>query len=158
MVDRIQKSITPILLLLVLGLLLTGLSPTEEDQQQQSARAQAGDTVLVWMNFVKPEKVEQYEEFVFEILIPALKKASEGDEARLAQLKQTRLLRPMPRDADDMLSYVWLMDPVVSGTSYSFASILREVHGEEEVTEYLDMFGETEAQPQVVYRTTQTAW
>jgi hypothetical protein len=50
------------------------------------------------------------------------------------------------------------MDPVVTGKSYTFASVLRAAYSEEEVGEFLEMFSETEAKPQVMYRTTQSEW
>jgi hypothetical protein len=156
--DRIRRLATPILLLLVLGFLVTGLTPIRSQDQDPVARAQPGDTVFVWFNFVKPDMVEQYEEFVFEILMPAIEEIAEEDSGRRAQAVQTRLLRPVRPDSDGTLPYVWLMDPAVTGKSYSFASVLREVYPEEEVGGFLEMFSETEAKPQVMYRTTQSDW
>ena len=158
MFRRLRFGLAPLFLLIVLGFLVTGLTPAPTSDQELGVRAQEGDTVLVWMNFVKPDQAEQYEAFVFEFIIPALKKLATDDMGRAGQLKQTRLLRPVLRGDEEMLSYVWLMDPVVSGTSYGFGPILRAVYGDEKAAEYLDMFRATEAQPQVVYRTTQTAF
>ena len=158
MVDRIRTLTTPLLLIIILGFLVTGLTPMGSQDQDPVARAQPGDTVFVWFNFVKPDMVEQYEEFVFEIFLPAMKKTAEEDPERLAQLEQTRLLKPMREDPDGALPYVWLMDPVVTGKSYAFASVLRAVYSEGEVEEFLNKFSETEAKPQVMYRTTQSEW
>lgn len=158
MVRRLRAGLTPLLLLIVLGLLVAGLTPAPTPDQELGVRAQEGDTVLVWMNFVKPDQVEQYEEFVFEIFIPALEKLAVDDVGMDGQLRQTRLMRPILRGDEEVLSYVWLMDPIVSGTSYGFGPILRAVYGDEKAAEYSEMFRATEAQPQVVYRTTQTAW
>ncbi|MBW1906356.1 MAG: hypothetical protein JRJ24_13820 [Deltaproteobacteria bacterium] len=158
MVNRIRTVATPLLLLLVLGLMVTGLTPKESQEKDPAARAQPGDTVLVWLNFVKPDKVEQYEEFLFDILLPALKKTAAEDPERLLQVKQTRLLRPVGEDSEGVLSYVWLMDPVVVGKSYGFRGILEEVYSEAEAEGFMNSLMETVAKPQVVYRTTQTAW
>jgi hypothetical protein len=150
----------------VLGVLfalgLGACAPAEEIQEGAPeapvARSQTGDTLWVILNHVKPDKREQVEEFLFQVLLPATEQVAETDPTKRAILDQTRMLLPLRANPDSTYTYVWVMDPLVVGANYSYRPILGEVYTEEEVERYMEMWNDALAGPQVSFRVTQSLW
>ena len=57
-------------------------------------QATQGDSVNVILNHVRADKREQFEEFVFEGLLPALRENARSDPMAKKVLDQTRMLLP----------------------------------------------------------------
>ncbi|MDO9510403.1 MAG: DUF4440 domain-containing protein [Bacteroidales bacterium] len=97
-------------------------------------RASANDTVLVVMNFVKPDKVSQFEDFNKNYLLPA------GIEFN-AQVTQTvRMQKPVGQNKDGTYTYVYFMDPFVSSYNYGILHTLRAKYSEEASQKYMKMY------------------
>ncbi|PRY08844.1 hypothetical protein CLV24_1208 [Pontibacter ummariensis] len=96
-----------------------------------------GDTVWVVVNHVKPEKREQFERFVYDIFWPAAKKL---DPKAQRAFDNTRILNPAVAEADGTFTYVFLMDPLISGEDYWIDSLLGKMFPEKEAEEYYRLF------------------
>ncbi len=121
------------------------ISQTTEDLSGSNSRASKGDTVWVILNYIKPDKCEQFEKFIHEILWPI---ALESDQQTA---KQTRVLHPIAMNEDSTYTYIYLMDPVISNANYDMMYYLRKGYGEEKAMEYGQMLLECLARPQVGY-------
>lgn len=98
------------------------------------ARAMEGDTVWVVWNNIKPDKVDQFEEFNFNYLEPA---AAEN----YPKMRNTvRTLKPTEPNKDGTYTYFYLMDPAVSPDGYDMMVPLKAKYGKEKAEEYLKMF------------------
>ena len=129
---------------------------------QQNAEAQVtnkrqmaveGDSVWVIINHVKPGKREQFEKFLHEIFWPMASKLT-VEEQQL--FKQTRILHPTGPEEDGTYSYVFIMDPLVTGGNYGITSLLRKQYGEEQGAAYAKMFDDAQARPQKIYSLVQS--
>ncbi len=134
------------------ALLLTAAPATA---QQAQPRAATGDTVSVLLNHVKADQRANFERFVFEILFPAIDKLGATDPARRRQYVQTRVLVPTRANADSTYTYIYIMDPRVSGVSYGYRNILSQVYTEQQVTEHLALVTNALARPQVGFTVVQ---
>jgi hypothetical protein len=106
-------------------------------------RAQAGDTVYLVEHYVRPESRQQFEEFVDGVLWPAFQRAAATNAVRGRMLQQSRLLRPVTPNDDGTYTYTFILDPLVTGESYSVLDLLREVHPEEAAKQHYERFTET---------------
>ena len=129
-----------------------------QDRSAISSVAATGDRVWVVLNHVKANKRLQFEKFVYEILLPALEKNSEGDQGARDVIEHTRMLEPISANKDSSYTYIWLMDPVVKGADYSYPGIIGAVHSPEETEKYLSMVDECLVAPQVFYPAEQGRW
>jgi hypothetical protein len=116
----------------------------------EKARAATGDHVWVLLNHVKADMREQFEWFVHELIWPLAQKA----EPHMA--RQSRVLHPTEQNDDGTYTYVFLLDPVVEGGDYIFENLLRRTHSEEKVAEYMQIWENTLASPQIGYFVTQS--
>jgi hypothetical protein len=80
------------------------------------------------LNRIKPDKCQQFEKLIHEVL---WSKAGElpPDEQQVAA--HTRVLHPVEMDKDSAYVYVFLMDPVITGADYRFQYYLTKLYGEE---------------------------
>ncbi|MEE2792556.1 MAG: hypothetical protein VX453_13035 [Acidobacteriota bacterium] len=108
--------------------------------------------VNVILNHVRAEKREQFEEFVFEGLLSALRENAANDPMAKKVLDQTRMLLPAEENEDGTYTYIWLMDPWVEGGVYSYRAIIAEARGEEVARNYVEMAEGSLSAPQVRYR------
>ncbi len=133
-----------------LAVVLLCATTTQAQKSKKGLRpmANAGDTVWVFVNHVKADKKEQFEKFAYEIFWPMAKKLSAADQK---VFNQTRILSPTQQEADGTYSYLFIMDPVVSGGDYDISSLLKKMYGEEKAKEYDNMFVETLASGQTGY-------
>ena len=117
------------ILLFVLSIVLIHTdqkAQTSDVLPASTMRAAKGDTVWVFLNQIKADKREQFEKFVHEILWPAALKLDAIDQ-KVA--KQTRVLHPVEMNKDSTYTYVFLMDPVITGASYEVMYYLKKGYG-----------------------------
>ena len=115
--------------------------------------ATEGDTVWVVVNYVKPDKKEQFEKFVHEILWPPHTKLSETEKR---MFRQTRVLHGAAPQEDGTYTYIFMMDPVISGANYSIEDILRKIYPEAKAAEYFKLYEESLARDYHMYTLVQS--
>jgi hypothetical protein len=124
----------------------SGAAPPQMGTPRDAAadiRAQAGDTVYLVEHQVRPERRQQFEDFVHEVLWPAIQSTAAAEPARGFALQRVRLLLPITPDENGSYTYTFVLDPVVAGESYNVLDLLRARYGEAEGTRHYGMFTET---------------
>jgi hypothetical protein len=114
-------------------------------------RAAQEQPVWVLLNHVKADHRTDFEHFVHDILKPMAQQR--GPE----QFRQFRVLHPIRSNDDGTYTYVFLMDPLVVGGDYSFDG-LTDFYGAEKAQEYLQLWADALASPQVGYEVVQSSW
>lgn len=127
------------------------ISGCGQPKEQALQRAASGDTLWVLLNHVKPDKRQQFERFVEEIVNPAVEELAKSDSVMVAILNQTRTLYPTEPNEDSTYTYVWLMDPLVSGADYTFRGLFSRIYSQEKTEEYIDLFEDAIDRPQEGY-------
>lgn len=94
----------------------------------------------VVVNHVKPDKRAQFERFVYEIFWPA---ASKLDTRAQRTFNHTRILNATVPEEDGTYSYIFLMDPLISGEDYWIDSILGKMYSKKEAETYYKLFTES---------------
>ena len=112
---------------------------------REMIRAAEGEKIWVLLNHIKADKLEQHKRFVHDILMPAAEKVDP------AAFRHTRYLHPAEPNEDGTFTSVFLMDPLLEGTDYTFLGLLTKAYGEEQAKEYIKLWEEAEASPQVGY-------
>jgi uncharacterized protein (TIGR02246 family) len=97
-----------------------------------AARAQVGQRVWVVPNTVKADKRAQYERFLEESFMPAVRQQAQRDPKTAEALRNTRRLTPSGPDEDGNYTYAFVMDPVVEGFDYEMLSILTKAYGKDD--------------------------
>ena len=120
--------------------------------------ASSGEPMWVILNHVKADKRDQYEKFVYKVLLPALEMSALDDSISSKIIEQTRMLEPRRANKDSSYTYIWLMDPLVKEANYSYPGILNRVHSPEEAEKYISMQNECLVGPQVSYPVKQGRW
>ena len=120
--------------------------------------ASPGESMWVVLNHVKADKRQQFEKFVYEILLPALEEGAKVDPTSKKIIEQTRMLEPRRVNKDSSYTYIWLMDPIVKDADYSYPGILNKVYSPEETKKYISMNDECLVSPQIGYRVKQGNW
>ena len=142
----------------LIAMMLIGLTLTvgathsfAQSKGKATARIQAreGDEVWVIVNFIKADKREQFEKWVYEIFWPAGMKKLTGNQRNA--FRYTRLLAPTKANADGTWSYLYVMDPVFKDSTYDIDTLLKRLFGEQQAREYARMLQETYAKPQFDY-------
>jgi len=113
--------------------------------RREMIRAAEGEKMWVLLNHVKADKLEQHKRFVHDILMPAAEKVDP------VAFRHTRFLYPAEPNEDGTFTSVFLMDPLVEGADYTFLGLLTKAYGEELAKEYIKLWEEAEASPQVGY-------
>ena len=124
---------------IVLTLLLALINTGCEDKK---IVATSGDPMWVILNHVKANKRQQFEEFAYEVLLPALQETAKSDLTTRKMIGQTRMLEPRTANKDSSYTYIWLMDPLVKDAIYSYPGILKRVYSPEETKKYISMNNE----------------
>ena len=124
--------------LAVAFVLCTGLY-AQDNSNISKVVASSGDPMWVILNHVKADKRQQFEKFVYEILLPALEENAKNDSKTRNLIEQTRMLEPRRANKDSSYTYIWLMDPLVKDADYSYPGILSRVHSPEETEKYISM-------------------
>ncbi len=99
-----------------------------------AVRAAANDSVLIVLNYVKPDKVEQFENFNMNILSPA------GAETNPQAKATIRMQKPVSKNADGTYTYIYLMDPFRGNLNYDIEYSLKAKFGKEKADEYMKMY------------------
>ena len=120
--------------------------------------ASSGESMWVILNHVKADKRQQFEKFVYEILLPALEEGAKVDLTSKKIIEQTRMLEPRRANKDSSYTYIWLMDPIVKDADYSYPGILNKVYSPEETKKYISMNDECLVSPQIGYRVKRGSW
>ena len=119
-------------------ILCTGLY-AQNNSNISKVVASSGDPMWVILNHEKADKRQQFEKFVYEILLPALEENAINDSKTRNLIEQTRMLEPRRANKDSSYTYIWLMDPIVKDADYSYPGILSRVHSPEETEKYISM-------------------
>ena len=138
-------------------ILCTGLY-AQNNSNISKVVASSGDPMWVILNHVKADKRQQFEKFVYEILLPALEENAKNDSKTRNLIEQTRMLEPRRANKDSSYTYIWLMDPIVKDADYSYPGILNRVHSPEETEKYISMQLECLVGSQVSYGVKQGRW
>ncbi len=110
-------------------------------------RAAAGDTVSLVQYYVRPDGRERFEQFVRESYWPAVQRVAQTEPARVRGFMQTRIVYPVRANPDGTFTYVFLLDPMVSGESYRILELLQSVYPEDEAQQRYRQWAETWARP-----------
>lgn len=116
-----------------------------------AVRAGKNSPVWVVLNYVKSDKVQQFEDFNLNYL------KSAGDEFFPEMTKTVRFLKSEKPNADGTFTYFFLMDPVMKGADYQMKSVLEAKYGKEKTDEYLKMYTEC-IKKHELFETVQTGW
>jgi hypothetical protein len=127
---------------------LFSISYFDSSAQKVVQRAAKGDTVWVIVNHIKADKKAQFEKFITETFWGASNKLKGNDKT---VFKQTRVLYPTQPETDGTLSYIFIMDPVLSGGDYDIYNLLTKIYGDQKASEYNNVFNETAASEQTMY-------
>ena len=118
----------------------------------QTMRAVEGERMWVLLNHVEADKWEQHQRFVHDVLVPAMEKVEPF------ALRHVRFLHPAEQNEDGTYTSVFLMDPLVEDADYDILSLLTKAYGKEKAEEYVQLWGENLAGPQVGYDLFQSPW
>ena len=127
------------------------ISGCGEPKEQAMQRAAPGDTMWVILNHVKPDKRQQFERFVEEIVKPAAEELAKSDSVWVAIMKQTRTLYPTEPNEDSTYTYIWLMDPLVSGADYGLRGLISRIYSQGKTEEHMNLFEDALDRPQEGY-------
>lgn len=95
-------------------------------------RGAAGDSVTVVQYYVRPQARGQFESFLRESYWPAVQQLARTEPERVRGFLQTRIGYPVRANPDGTFTYVFLLDPIVSGQGYGIRELLRQVHPAQE--------------------------
>jgi hypothetical protein len=146
------------ILVLVFGLIfvvfsITALSKSFNPSTQEKLRADEGELVWIILNHVKPDKRQQFEEFMTimdQVFYDLIKKDKISAEEGMAW-KQMRLLHPTEANEDGSYTYVFLADPWIEGVESRIGYWLRKKYSEEVAQKYGKMFSDSLMHPQASY-------
>lgn len=147
---------------LVFGLIfmvftIAAASKSVNPSSQEKLRADEGDLVWIILNHVKPDKRQQFEEFMNimdQVFYDLIKTGIISAEESMAW-KQMRLLHPTEANEDGSYTYVFLADPWIEGVESRISYWLRKKYSEEEAQKYGKMFSDSLMHPQVSYMSKQ---
>jgi len=129
------------------------VSKSIDPSSELKLRADEGELVWIILNHVKPDKRQQFEEFMdimnqtFEDLI----KTDKLSEEEAMAWKQMRFLHPTEANEDGSYTYVFLADPWIEGVESQIGYWLRKKYSEEEAQKYGRMFSDSLMHPQDSY-------
>lgn len=114
-------------------------------------RATVDGAVWVVANYVKADKVAQFEDFNLKYLKPA------GDEVAPDMTKTVRFLKPTKQNQDGTYTYFYLMDPALKDANYAILPILETKYGKEKADEYYKLYVDCVKKYEMT-ATVQTGW
>jgi len=97
-------------------------------------RAAANDTVMLVLNYVKPDKTQQFEDFYKNYLSTA------GAETNPQAKATVRMQKPVNKNPDGTYTYTFLMDPFKGNLNYNIEYPLTAKFGKEKAGEYFKMY------------------
>lgn len=123
-----------------------------DPREREDIRAHTGEDVWVILNHVRAEKRETFEHFLHDILMPAT--AHVEPEV----FNKVRILHPTMPNKDGTYTYIFLMDPLVLEGEYNIENILFEHYPPEKAKEYMKIWRDSLASPQIEYDLVQSSW
>ena len=120
-----------------------------DPREREDIRAHEGEDVWVLLNHIRAEKREAFEHFLHSILMPA------AAHIQPDVYNKTRILHPSLPNKDGTYTYILLMDPVVLDGEYNIENILRGFYKPDVAMEYMKIWEEAQASPQIEYDMTQ---
>jgi len=99
-------------------------------------RAVHNDTIMMVINYVKADKVSQFEDFNKNYLFPA------GAEFNPQAKSTIRMGKPTGQNKDGTYSYIYLMDPYIKSGNYDIFSNLSMKYGKEKAVDYMKLYSE----------------
>ena len=141
--------------LILWSFLVASMATTALCQAKQPTRslAQQGDSVWILITSVKADKRAEFEKFVHEILWAGANKLSKEEQK---PFQQSRILHPVAPEADGTYSYIFFIDPVVTGGNYDIESLLTKMYGEAKAKEHNKLWYESVVGEQKSYRVVQS--
>jgi hypothetical protein len=143
----------------VIFALVSFIAMSKSDDQSGEVKLRADEGELVWiiLNHIKPDKREQFEEFVeiWNQTMKRLKKEKKMDSKSAQAIWQLRLLLPTEANEDGSYTYVFLADPWIEGVESRILPWFRKAYSEEEAQKYAQMFSDCFMHPQESYMSTQ---
>ena len=135
----------------------TALSKSIDPSSELKLRADEGELVWIILNHVKPDKRQQFEEFmdIINQTIEDLIKTDKVSAEEAKVWKQVRFLHPTEANEDGSYTYVFLADPWIEGVESGIGYWLRQKYSEEEAQKYGQMFSDSLMHPQTSYMSKQ---
>lgn len=96
-----------------------------------------GQEVWVVMHQVKASRRKDFEDFVWNTLVPAIDQSK--PENKMA-VQQCRFLIPTDPEPNGDYRYMFIMDPVIAGAEYSIEDVIIKKHGEKKAKAIIDDF------------------
>ncbi|MCE7065064.1 hypothetical protein [Dyadobacter sp. CY326] len=138
---------------LLIATLVFGMLVSYSGNAQSRSMAKQGEKVWVFVNTIKADKRQQFEQFLHEVFWKGAEKLNAEDKK---VFKQTRVLHPTAAEADGNYSYLFVMDPVIEGGDYDIESLLKKMYGQAKASEYIKVFEDASAGEQKGYLLTQS--
>lgn len=110
-------------------------------------RAVAGDTVSLVQYYVRPDGRDRFERFVRESYWPAVQEVARKNPERVRGFRQARIIFPTRANPDGSFTYVFLLDPMVTGESYRILELLQQVYPAAEAEQRYRQWAETWIRP-----------
>ncbi|MDQ3024619.1 MAG: hypothetical protein M3R04_09605 [bacterium] len=127
-------------------------TPQGMDGAPNTVRAVNGERMWIRLNHDKADKRELFEQFIHDILRPAVERVEP------AMFRQVRFLHPTEPNEDGTYTYVFLMDPLIEGADYGIENLLKRAYGDTQVEAYDQMWDAAVASPQTGYELIQSPW
>ena len=131
---------------------MTNTTVRDPSVASDTIRAGAGEKVWVLLNHVKADKRAVFEHFMQNVLIPAAQRVAPD------VYRHSRFLQSTEPNEDGTYTYIFLPDPVLPDAEYNIVKLLTQAYPAEQVTEYLQVWDDSLASPQVGYEVVQTTW
>ena len=147
--------------LLLLGFSsLAGCAPKDAPQQRTDTggprptapapalpRAADGDTVVVAVIRVRPDRRAQFEQFI-EMISSAGVRPGALDSLSTAVFTHTRTLYPTAPDSDGTFHYLFIFDPIIPGASYDIEKYVGRLFPQSDSARIVRLYRESLARPQ----------
>ena len=135
----------------------TAILKSDFQSGEEKLRADEGELVWIILNHVKPDKREQFEEFleIWMQTVEKLIKEKKMDVESAQAFRQGRTLFPTKANEDGSYTYIFLCDPWIEGVNADMLPWLNKAYPEEEAGKYLQMFRTSLMHPQGSYMSTQ---
>ena len=116
-------------------------------QAPRLPRAADGDTVVVAVNRVRPDRRAQFEQFI-ETISSAGVRPGALDSLSTAVFTHTRTLYPTTPDSDGTLHYLFIFDPIIPGASYDIEKYVGRLFPQSDSARIVRLYRESLARPQ----------
>lgn len=123
--------------------------------QSFAAAGAVGDTVWVIANSVRADRRAQFQRFIETFYRLGSDLGSRQDSSVLRTFRRTRVLYPTQQNPDSTYTYLFIMDPRISGADYDMSKLLRRVLPTDSADALLKMFQESLARDQEAWLSVQ---